>query len=93
MQRPRRVADSAPDHFISNLTEAERLLLETSMLEEDPEAVKQHPWLQPTRVKLGTVNHAHWLRFIATQNTIYRLKIRNKDNVNSVTLHTLFLSF
>lgn len=90
MQRPRRVADSAPDHFISNLTECERLLLETSMLEEDPEAVKQYPWLQ---VKLGTVNHAHSLHFIATQNTIYRLKIKNKDNVNSVTLHTLFLSF
>lgn len=89
MQRPRRVADSAPDHFISNLTEAERLLLETSML-EDPEAVKQHPWLQPTQLKLGTVHHAHSLHFIATQNTIYRLKIKNKDNVNSVTLHTLF---
>lgn len=48
---PCRVADFAPDHFISNLTETERLLLETSMLEEETKAVKQYLWLQPIRVK------------------------------------------
>lgn len=86
------MAGSAPDHFISNLTETERLLLERSILEEESKAVKQYPWLQPIQVKLGTVNHAHLLHFIATQNTVYRLKIRNKDNetINSVTVHTLF---
>lgn len=92
LQWPCRVADFAPDHFISNLTETERLLLETSMLEEETKAVKQYLWLQPIWVKRGTVNHAKLLHFIATQNTVYRLKIRNKDNetINSVTVHTLF---
>lgn len=60
---PCRVADSAPDHFISSLTETECLLLETSMLEEECKAVKQYPWLQPIQVKLGTVNHAHFAAF------------------------------
>lgn len=90
------MAESVPDHFISNLTETERLLLETSMLEEESNPVKQYPWLQTIQVKLGTVNHAHLVHFIATQNTIYRLKIRKKDNetINSVTVHTdSFLSF
>lgn len=87
------MADSAPDHFISNLPETKGLLLEMSMLEEESKAAKQYPWLQLIQVKLGTVNHAHLLHFISTQNTIYRLKIRNKDNetTNSVTLHTMTL--
>lgn len=85
------MADS--DHLISNLTETGGLLLETSMLEEKSKAVQQHPWLQPIQVKLGTVIHAHLLHFISTQNTIYRLKKKNKDNesINSVTVHTLTL--